>query len=61
MRHYMISRPINGIPLNGKEYLMTENGKSEKLFCSKSEARQFLTTNGVKVKDLWIYDIEEVK
>jgi len=57
----MISRPINGIPLNGKEQLLEDDGKTLKLFDSKEEALQFLAEHGFSEKDLqdyWI-DIDE--
>jgi hypothetical protein len=40
----VIGRPINGISLNGLEYLLDENG-DYKLFNSKEEAKAFLNSN----------------
>jgi hypothetical protein len=42
-----ISRPINGIPLNGQEYLMTQDG-SLAVFEDIDEAMQFLELMGAK-------------
>lgn len=42
----IIGRPINGISLNGLEYLMTKNGKKEKEFKDKESAKKFLRKNG---------------
>lgn len=40
----VIGRPINGISLNGLEYMLDENG-DYKLFNSKEEAKEFLNSN----------------
>ena len=40
----VIGRPIEGISLNGLEYLMDENG-DYKLFNTKEEAKEFLNSN----------------
>ena len=40
----VIGRPINGISLNGLEYLLDENG-DYKLFNSKEEAKAFLNSS----------------
>ena len=42
----IIGRPIEGISLNGLEYLMTEDGEKEKEFKDKESAKKFLRENG---------------
>lgn len=42
----IIGRPINGISLNGLEYLLTEDGDKEMEFKDKDSAKQFLRENG---------------
>jgi hypothetical protein len=43
--HILIARPINGISLNGREYLLDEENK-EMEFKDKESAKQFLRDNG---------------
>ena len=43
-----IGRPINGISLNGLEYLMTADNSKEMEFADKEKAKQFLKDNGHK-------------
>ena len=40
----VIGRPINGISLNGLEYMLDEKG-DYKLFNTKEEAKEFLNSN----------------
>lgn len=40
----VIGRPINGISLNGLEYLMNEDNSDYKLFNNKEEAKAFLNS-----------------
>ena len=40
----VIGRPINGISINGLEYMLDENG-DYKLFNTKEEAKEFLNSN----------------
>jgi hypothetical protein len=42
----IVGRPINGISLNGLEYLMNDDNSSEKEFDTVQDAKQFLLTNG---------------
>lgn len=44
---YTIARPINGISLNGKEYLLNEDGTVMQ-FETEAAAVQFLLDNGVE-------------
>ena len=39
----VIGRPINGISINGLEYMLDENG-DYKLFNTKEEAKEFLNS-----------------
>lgn len=41
----LIGRPIEGIALNGLEYLMNEDNTDYKFFKDKEEAMEFLRTN----------------
>lgn len=44
----IIGRPIEGIGLNGLEYLMDENNSEEyKQFNTRKEAEDFLRENGI--------------
>ena len=40
----VIGRPINGISINGLEYLMNEDNTDYKLFENKEEAKTFLNS-----------------
>ena len=40
----VIGRPINGISINGLEYLMNEDNSDYKLFENKEEAKTFLNS-----------------
>lgn len=42
----IIGRPINGISLNGNEYLLNEEGTKELEFVDKETAKNFLRENG---------------
>ena len=42
---YVIKRPINGISINGDEYVCDDNGKTM-VFDNESEAKEFLEENG---------------
>jgi len=43
--HIIIARPINGISLNGREYLLDEDNEPME-FRDKDSAKQFLRDNG---------------
>ena len=43
---YVIGRPINGICLNGREYVLDDNDKVLK-FTTEEEAKKYLKDNGV--------------
>lgn len=43
--HILIGRPINGISLNGLEYLLDDK-KEPREFKDRDEAKQFLRDNG---------------
>lgn len=48
---WVVSRPICGVTINGKEYLEDKQGN---LMCfeTKQDAKQFLSDNGYSVKDI---------
>ena len=48
---YLISRPINGIPINGKEYVLDENG-NEIVFNTVLAAERFLARHGFSNTDI---------
>jgi hypothetical protein len=47
----IIGRPIEGIYLNGLEYLLEDDGSKEKEFESKKEAIEFLREAGETLSD----------
>jgi|TARA_R100000501_G_C2603240_1_gene99760 hypothetical protein len=47
----IIGKPINGISLNGYEYLLDDAGEPKE-FKSKTEAKKYLATMGVEGDDL---------
>jgi hypothetical protein len=55
-----ISRPINGIPINGDEYLLDDNGAILKFNTIKEVIRYFVEHN-CEIRDLLDFDfnIEE--
>lgn len=61
----MISKAINGISINGNEYLLNNNDNSVMLFESKDKAIGFLRCNGFKNYTLeqfeYNFNFEEVK
>jgi hypothetical protein len=58
-----IKRAINGISINGTEYLLTEDSSKPMEFKSITEAKAFLISKGVKRKylDDFIYEEAEVE
>lgn len=48
---WVVSRPIGGVTINGKEYLEDKQGN---LMCfeTKRTAKQFLFDNGYSIKDI---------
>lgn len=46
-----IGRPINGISLNGLEYVLDDNG-NEMLFCDRAAAEDFLHKHGYTDEDI---------
>ena len=51
MTKVVISRPVNGISLNGKEYVLDDKGDI-KLFDTRDTALDFLKANGVTENDM---------
>jgi hypothetical protein len=47
----IIGRPIEGIYLNGLEYLLEDDGSKEKEFESKVKAKEFLREAGETLSD----------
>jgi len=56
---FAIKRPINGISINGDEFILNADG-STKLFTSNGEARRFLLQNNVDVRSVNIVPISEL-
>jgi hypothetical protein len=58
--HITISRPINGIPINGDEYLPDDNGAPLK-FNTIKEVIRYLVEHNCEIRDLLDFDfnIEE--
>ncbi len=46
-----IGRPINGISLNGLEYVLDDEG-NEMLFCDRAAAEKFLCKHGYTDEDI---------
>lgn len=44
---YMIGRPINGVTLNGAEYILSAESKEPLIFDSVEEAKEFLASQGI--------------
>lgn len=53
-----VGRPINGISINGLEFLLNDDG-SKKHFINKESAEAFLFSNGVPVDDLELFTYQE--
>lgn len=51
MKGVLIGRPINGISINGNEYVCDENGFSI-VFGDENDAREFLKSNGYTDEDI---------
>ena len=56
---YKIGRPINGISLNGLEWVLTEEDGDIMLFDSVAEAREFLFAHGATTDD--VEDFYQIK
>ena len=54
---FVITRPINGITLNGREFLLTEQGLTKE-FESVSEAELFLAVHGLSDQEAYGINIE---
>lgn len=48
----LVSRPVNGISINGGELLLEDDGVRVKTFNNESEARDFLMLSGIEKEDL---------
>lgn len=57
---FIIGRPINGVTINGLEYLLNEDN-SDMLFDSKEDAILFLVANDYTDEQLEDFVIEEAK
>lgn len=57
---YVISRPINGITINGKEYVCDDNGICI-AFETEQKAVQFLLDHGLSRKEIKFLDIDPVE
>jgi hypothetical protein len=56
MKGVMIGRPINGISINGNEYVCDEN-RLAIVFDDENDAGEFLKTNGYTDKNIEDYGI----
>jgi hypothetical protein len=54
-QYITISRPINGISINGDEYLLDESGKALE-FETVKEAIRFFTEHNFVIRDLLDFD-----
>lgn len=57
---YAIGRPINGISINGLEYVMDDDGELM-TFASEEAAIAFLNQNGISADDIEDFGIEIVE
>ena len=51
MKGVMIGRPINGISINGNEYVCDENGLAI-ILGNENDAKEFLKSNGYTDEDI---------
>ena len=58
---YVIGRHIEGICLNGLEWLLTAKGKDRMQFATKNAAQDFLIAKGCKREDLESYTFKSVR
>jgi hypothetical protein len=58
-KRVIIGRPINGISINGLEYLLGEHGRVKE-FVDKKETARFLMDNGFLDEDLDSFIYEEI-
>lgn len=56
----IIGRAIEGISINGNEYLLTEKDGPRMEFGSVEDAKNYLVTEGVAESDLEFYVYEEI-
>jgi hypothetical protein len=54
----IIGRPINGISINGLEWLLTDSGDVMK-FINEESAHDFLIEHDVEESELYCYHFEE--
>jgi hypothetical protein len=59
-KRVIVGRPVNGISINGLEYLLDEHNKVKE-FADKKEAVQFLKDNGVLGKERASFIFEEIE
>jgi hypothetical protein len=59
-KRVIIGRPINGISINGLEYVLDEHNEVKE-FAGKKEAVQFLKDNGFLDKDMESFIFEEIE
>jgi hypothetical protein len=55
-----ISRPVNGITLNGDEYLLDDTGEAM-LFESVEDAKEHLLSKGLEAEDIENFNFNEEK
>jgi hypothetical protein len=54
----IIGRPVNGISINGLEWLLDDNGDPMR-FTDNSAAKQFLLDNGETAENIYSYWFED--
>jgi hypothetical protein len=54
----IIGRPINGISINGVEWLLDDDGEPMR-FVDGNTAKQFLLDNGESVENIYTYRFED--
>ena len=54
----IIGRPVNGISINGLEWLLDDNGELKE-FIDSNMARSFLLENGENIENIYSYWFED--
>ena len=57
MKNYTISRPVNGISLNGDEHVLNDSGKVMQ-FDTEKKAKAFMVENGITDEETYTINEE---